>query len=305
MLREITFFLIAVIFAAIVVSKPAATSEPAASVADKAKEDLTRIEYPSKAAIEWTAKFIHPQDTLEKLFGEDWVHVARFNRVDRRHVYPGMTIKVPKNMEQARDYSPLPSLYEPAKRHEKYILISLAEQWLGAYEYGKLKFSMPAATGMDGHNTPTGMFQVDARDKNHTSSLYKTEDQQAQYPMDNAIRFHVGEDDVSYWIHARDLPGKPASHGCVGVFDEAMQNRQYGIPANPVLLDSNMLYKWAVGEYVYYEDDTGDVNDTGEENSSVEVVYTGGPELLEGGPIVEVVGNNPKYNPPKFSFLAK
>ena len=225
MLHKIAFFLTAVLFAAIVVSKPANTSEPAASPRDRAREDLTRVEYPSQASIEWVPRFILPQDNLEKLFGKDWAYVARFNRVDRRHVYPGMTIKVPKHMEQARSYAPLPALYEPAKHYEKYILISLDEQWLGAYEYGKLKFSMPAATGSDGHNTPTGVFQVDARDKNHTSSLYKTEDQEAQYPMDNAIRFHVGEDNVSYWIHARDLPGKPASHGCVGVFDEAMQKQ--------------------------------------------------------------------------------
>lgn len=294
MLHKIAFFLTAVLFAAIVVSKPANTSEPAASPRDKAREDLTRIEYPSQSSIEWVPRFILPQDNIEKLFGKDWPYVARFNRVDRRHVYPGITLKVPKNMEQVREYSPLPAVYEPAKRHEKYILISLTEQWLGAYEYGKLKFSMPAATGMDGHNTPTGLFQVDARDKNHTSSLYKTEDQEAQYPMDNAIRFHVGEDNVSYWIHARDLPGKPASHGCVGVFDEAMQKRQYGIPADPVLLDSERLYEWAVGEYAY---------DENEDDEEYEI--PGGPELLEDGPPVEVIGQNPKYKAPFFSFLAK
>ena len=194
-------------------------------------------------------------------------------------------------MEQVRNYSPLPAFYEPAKRHEKYILISLTEQWLGAYEYGKLKFSMPAATGSDDHKSPTGLFQVDARDKNHTSSLYKTEDQEDQYPMDNAIRFHVGEDNVSYWIHARDLPGRPGSHGCIGVFDEAMQKRQYGIPSDPVLLDSERLYKWAVGEYEYDED---------EDDEEYEI--PGGPELLEDGPFVEVVGDNPKYRTPSFSF---
>jgi hypothetical protein len=177
----------------------------------------------------------------------------------------------------------LPVFYEPAKRHEKYILVDVTEQWLGAYEYGKLKFSMPAATGMDGHNTPTGLFQVDARDKNHTSSLYKTEDQEEQYPMDNAIRFHVGADNVSYWIHARDLPGRPVSHGCIGVFDEAMQNREYGIPEKPVLLDSAKLYNWAVGENEY-EDDSGE------------------QELLEDGPMVEVKGENPRYL--KQSFFA-
>jgi hypothetical protein len=285
MLRKITFILIAVFFAAILVYKPAATSEPAASPSDKAKEDLTRVEYPSQEIIEWTPRFILPQDSLEKLFGRDWIHVARFNRVDRRHVYPGMTIKVPKDLEQVRNYSPLPSFYEPAKRHDKYILISLTEQWLGAYEYGKLKFSMPAATGSDDHKSPTGLFRIDARHRTHTSSLYKTEDQQAQYPMDYAVRFHVGEDNVSYWIHARDLPGRPGSHGCIGVFDEAMQERVYGIPEQPVLLDAEKLYTWAVGENEY-EDDSGEL------------------ELLEDGPAVEISGDNPKHKTPFFPFLA-
>lgn len=286
-MRKLAFIIMVISLVAIVIYKPYATSEPGASPEDPAREDLTRVEYPSLAAIPWEPRFIRPQDTLEKMFGNDWVYVAYFNRIDRRHIYPGMTIKAPKNMAQIREYTPLPAFYEPAKRHGKYILIDLTEQWLGAYEYGKLKFSMPAATGMDGHNTPTGLFQVDARDKNHTSSLYKTEDQQEQYPMDNAIRFHVGEDDVSYWIHARDLPGRPASHGCVGVYDEAMQNREYGIPENPVLLNSEKLYNWAVGEDEY-EDDSGEA------------------ELLEDGPMVEVKGGNPRYlKPSVFAFLGK
>ncbi len=333
MLRKIFFTLISLSFVAILVYKPAAISEPGASATDAAREDLTRIEYPSEDAISWTPRFIRPQDTLESMFGNDWQYVARFNRVDRRHVYPGMTIKVPRDIEQLKNYCPLPAEYEPAKRHAKYILVSLTEQWLGAYEYGKLMFSMPAATGMDGNNTPTGLFQVDARDKNHASSLYKTEDQLEQYPMDNAIRFHIGPDNVSYWIHARDLPGKPASHGCIGVFDEAMQNRQYGIPAEPVLLESEKLYKWAVADLkqVYKEDDDPDDEDdnpgdeddntaVGDNNTAVgdgsvgaeavetgEILYSaGGPELVEGGPIVEVVGENPHFKSPGFfSFLTR
>jgi hypothetical protein len=276
MLRKVLFFVVLVVLATIVVYNPDATSEPAANPRDPAKEDLSRVEYPSLDSIPWKSRFIRPQDTLESLFGRDWPTIARFNRIDRRHVYPGMTIKEPLDIASAKTYSPMPLLYEPAKRHEKYILINLGEQWMGAYEYGKLKFSMPAATGARDHETPTGAYQVDARHRNHTSSLYKTEDQTAQYPMDNAIRFHVGADNVSYWIHARDLPGKPASHGCVGLADESMQNRVYGIPEEPLVVDSKKLYDWAVGEDIY-EDDSGEV------------------ELLEDGPMVEVVGTNPRY----------
>jgi hypothetical protein len=284
MLRKILFVLMVISFAAIVLYKPDATSEPGANPEDPAREDLTRIEYPSLAAIPWERKFIRPQDTLEKLFGKEWVYVARFNRIDRRHVYPGMTIKVPRDIAQIRGYTPLPAFHEPARRHGKYILVNITEQWIGAYEFGKLKFSMPAATGMEGHNTPTGIFLVDARDRNHTSSLYKTEDQTEQYPMDNALRFHVGKDNISYWIHARDLPGRPASHGCIGVYDEEMQNRQYGVPEEPILRDSKRLYDWAVGEDEY-EDDSG------------------GLELLEDGPVVEVTGENPRYHENSFVAL--
>ena len=154
---------------------------------------------------------------------------------------------------------------------------------MGAYENGKLKFSIPAATGKEGYNTPTGIFRVDARHKNHTSSLYKSEDEEGQYPMDNAIRFHIGSDNVSYWIHARDLPGRPASHGCIGVYDETMQKREYDVPEAPQLNDSKKLYDWAVGEEDYGYD-------------------SGELELLEFGPVVEVIGENPRYK--KSSFIA-
>jgi len=276
-LRLSLVIIVVCIAGSIILYGPCSISEPGASPDDPAKEDLTRIEYPSLASIPWESHFIRPNETLESLFGSDWPVVARFNRVDRRHVYPGMTIKVPTDMAAARAYTPLPQDYPPAKRYGKYILISLTEQWIGAYEHGRLRFSMPAATGADGHKTPVGFYRVDARHKNHTSSLYKTEDEAAQYPMDNAIRFHFGADNVSYWIHARDLPGKPASHGCVGLYDEAMQCRIYGIPTRPVLNDSQRLYTWAVGENEYGVPDTGEL------------------ELVDGGPVVEVAGDNPVY----------
>ncbi len=259
-----------------VLRTPSVTGEPAAAPADEAKENLARVEYPSLTNIRWHAHFVQPQQTLESLFGDDWVWVARFNRIDRRHVYPGMTIKVPDNIADIRNYTPLPDFYEPAARHDKYILVDITEQWLGAYEKGKLVFSAPAATGKATTETPTGIFRIDARHQTHTSSLYKTADDEEQYPMDNAMRFHIGEDNVSYWIHARDLPGRPASHGCIGLFDEEMQNRVFGTPAKPVLLDSQKLYEWAVGAEEY-DDDYGELDE------------------LEDGPVVEVRGTLPRY----------
>jgi hypothetical protein len=252
------------------------TDDPAASPEDKAREDLSRVEYPSLIGIKWHPRFIEPHQSLESLFGADWILVARFNRVDRRHVYPGMTIKVPDNMEDIRNYTPLPLFYQPAARRGKYILVDITEQWLGAYEKGKLVFSTPAATGKATTETPVGIFRISARHLHHTSSLYKTANDEEQYPMDNALLFHFGADNTSYWLHARDLPGKPASHGCIGLFDEEMQKRVFNSPQKPVLKDSQKLYNWAAGEEEYGED-SGEV------------------EELEDGPMLEVRGSLPRY----------
>lgn len=266
---------VVIIFAAAVFA-PRATSGPAASPEDRAREDLSRYEYPSMAGIPWKAHFVMPNESLERLFGKDWIAVARFNRIDRRHTYPGMTIKIPEKMEDIRNYTPLPSVYEPARRHAKYILLSSTEQWIGAYEYGRLVFSMPAATGKEGHLTPTGIFRAEAYHRKHTSSLYKTATGDAQYPMDYAIRFLIDKEQVSYWIHARDLPGRPVSHGCVGVFDEAMQHRVYGVPDKPVIEDARKLYAWTIGKAAYALED-------------------GTQQLIPNGPIIEITGDLPKY----------
>ncbi len=268
--RAIATVLSLAVFITIVTISPRAISLPSALPTDPSKEDLTRIDYPSTKHIRWTPYFMEPQDSLETLFGKDWVSVAKFNRIDRRHAYPGVTIKKPADIAEVRDYNPMPLQYAPAETYPKYILINVTEQWLGGYEFGKLKISMPAATGMKDHTTPLGLFQVEAYDRWHTSSLYKIQDREEQYPMDYALRFLI-EDGMSYWIHARDLPGKPASHGCIGLMSEPMQKRVYGSPARPLVDDAEVLYKWVVGDD---EDETG-------------------AGIIEDGPTVEIVGGLP------------
>lgn len=264
---------ISIVFAA-ALYEPKSTADPAASPADKAKEDLGRYVYPSAEKIRWKTHFVRPQDSLERLFGDDWIAVARFNRIDRRHVYPGMTIKVPEKMDDIKNYTPMPPNYEKGREHSRYMLLDVTEQWIGAYEYGMLVFSAPAATGIEGHLTPTGSFRISGYHRKHTSSLYKISKKNIQYPMDYALLFHIDKEKVSYWIHSRDLPGRPASHGCVGVFDEAMQNRVYGVPAKPVLEDAKKLYAWAIGDELHAVDD-------------------GTQKPLADGPLLEIIGELP------------
>ena len=105
------------------------------------------IAYPSDVTVEWYCRTLRPGESLEKLFGERWIDVARFNRIDRRHAHSGLSIKVPRRLEDLTAFTPLPLFYPVAEQDEQFILIDLTEQFLGAYEYGALRFATPIASG--------------------------------------------------------------------------------------------------------------------------------------------------------------
>jgi hypothetical protein len=205
-----------------------------------------KVFHPSDAGVEWDCRVLKKGETPEGLFGVRWKDVARFNRIDRRHLWPGRPLKVPRRIEEIADFSPLPAVYPPAENEAKFILVDLSEQFLGAYEFGRLVFTAPATTGEEGNETPTGEFRITARDSRHRSTLYPIEGTEIPYPMTYALRFHTNRAGTSFWIHGRDLPGYPDSHGCIGLYDEGMQKRYYGTPRDPVLEDAKTLFEWVI-----------------------------------------------------------
>jgi len=234
------------------------------------------IHYPSDATVEWDCRVIPPGESLETIFGEYWVDVARFNRIDRRHARPGLSIKVPRRLEELAQFTPLPLVYLPGELDEKFILIDLTEQFLGAYEFGALRFAAPIASGNELNETPTGEFRLTAARRQHQSSLYTIEGTDRPYPMNYALRFHVNREGVSYWIHGRDMPGYPVSHGCIGLYDESMQKEQYGIPKEPELSDAQRLFMWVLGSEP-------------EDERVIPLSY---------GPGVHIIGQAPGHQPP-------
>jgi len=250
------------------------TSLPVSADARTARSPC-KIKHTSDVLIEWNCRRLLKGETLEGLFGDRWQDVARFNRIDRRHVYPGMYLKVPKQLDDIRDFTPMPRHYEKAGSEEKFILIDLSEQFLGAYEYGQLIFSTPIATGDKENMTPVGEFRINAYNKQHKSSLYSIEGTDELYPMSYALRFYIDRDGVGYWIHGRDLPGYPASHGCVGLYDETMQNEYYKTPKKPELNDARILFEWVTSS----------------------LSSDGGYHTLENGPRVLIVGQAPGSRP--------
>jgi len=109
-----------------------------------------QIAYPSDAAIEWDCRTLRSGESLEKLFGERWIDVARFNRIDRRHARSGTSLKVPKHLEELASFTPLPLEYPPAESESQFILIDLAEQFLGAYEYAPYALPSPSCPATAG-----------------------------------------------------------------------------------------------------------------------------------------------------------
>ena len=233
-----------------------------AGVASIKVKSLCDIHYPSDARIEWHCRKLQWTDTPEGLFGDLWPGVLRFNRMDRRHFIGGRSIKVPERLEDVRDFTPLPATYPDAAMDDKFILVDQTESFLGAYELGKLVMSFPAAVGIEGHRVPDGEFRIDAADRNHASNLYTVEEIGRPYPMHYALRFYTdknAEGWPSYFIHGRDLPGYPASHGCIGLYDEEMQkdyysahdrkvNKPYYHELTPPFLEAaKKLYLWATG----------------------------------------------------------
>lgn len=85
------------------------------------------------------------------------------------------------------------------------VVVSIPEQRVHVYRNGVRIAVSTCSTGKPGHATPTGVFVVLQKDKNHHSSTYN------DAPMPNMNRLTWS----GIALHAGDLPGYPASHGCV------------------------------------------------------------------------------------------
>ena len=85
------------------------------------------------------------------------------------------------------------------------VIVSLATQKAYAYRNGVAIGVSTVSTGSDGHATPTGVFTVLQKDADHVSNLYKD----ARMPFMQRLTWG------GIAMHAGNLPGYPASHGCI------------------------------------------------------------------------------------------
>lgn len=119
---------------------------------------------------------------------------------------------------QAGEYLWMP---EMAPTGPVVLVISLPEQLLHVYRNGVRIGVSTVSTGKAGHETPTGVFSILQKRKEHYSNLYNN----APMPFMQRLTW----DGIA--LHAGNLPGYPASHGCVRLPYDFSQ-KLYGITTN-------------------------------------------------------------------------
>jgi lipoprotein-anchoring transpeptidase ErfK/SrfK len=85
------------------------------------------------------------------------------------------------------------------------IVVSLPQQKAFVFREGALVASAPVSTGRPGHPTPLGTFRILQKQVHHRSNIY------SNAPMPYMQRLTT----YGIALHAGQLPGYPASHGCI------------------------------------------------------------------------------------------
>ena len=88
---------------------------------------------------------------------------------------------------------------------ELIMIVSIPDQRVHVYRGGVRIARSTCSTGRPGHSTPTGVFTVLQKDADHVSSTYKG----AAMPFMERLTW------TGIALHAGNLPGYPASHGCI------------------------------------------------------------------------------------------
>jgi len=115
--------------------------------------------------------------------------------------------------------APIPAAFDPDSIHPGHyvwqpersptgqveIVVSIPQQVAYIYRAGILIGVTTVSTGRPGHETPTGRFPILEKHREHYSSIYDAA------PMPFMQRLTMG----GIALHAGQIPGHPASHGCV------------------------------------------------------------------------------------------
>ncbi len=146
--------------------------------------------------------------------------MLKMNRIDKRHIHAGDSLVIPDASVDLMGASPFPIQLEVAREIPKLVLVSRRVQAFGAYESGRLVRWGPTSTGKKSTPTPAGLYHANWKAKKRRSSVNQSWILPWCFNLD---------DTAGISFHQFDLPGYPASHGCVRLLEE----------------DAKWVYDWA------------------------------------------------------------
>jgi L,D-transpeptidase-like protein len=113
--------------------------------------------------------------------------------------------KKPESTKRAPSQDAAKGASKDAAKGPLLIIISIADQRISLYDDGALIGRSSVSTGVRNHPTPLGVFSVISKSRFHRSNIYSN----APMPYMQRITWS------GIALHAGDLPGYPASHGCI------------------------------------------------------------------------------------------
>jgi hypothetical protein len=143
-------------------------------------------------------------DLLEKLNRRDRKSLFRKDKVVEPDYWTGNEL----------DYSPLPASLEWARNLDQFIVVHKPLQVFAAYVHGELVRWGPVSTGVEESPTPSGFFALNWRSKGRRSTV------NPNWYLPWYFNFDTKSGRA---FHQYELPGLPASHGCVRMLQRDAQ----------------------------------------------------------------------------------
>ncbi len=177
--------------------------------------------------------------------------LEKLNRADAGKL-PGMGIIVVPDRWDFRelDYTPMPPESAWARPHRKAVIVHQQGQVFGAYEDGKLVRWGPVSTGGERRPTPSGYFHLNWKSKGRRSTVNRA------WFLPWAFNF-INKEGISF--HKFELPGYPASHGCVRLLGCDAKwlygwGEQWRLGPRGWKIETPGTAVWVVGDYDYNGD---------------------------------------------------
>jgi lipoprotein-anchoring transpeptidase ErfK/SrfK len=177
--------------------------------AGRAAHTTTQAEQRRDAAVEYRVEEVDAttRDLARRFTPAQIAILEKLNRADAAHLRRQEYLVVPSVWTDGElPYSPFPPMYPAAAQLLKLLVIDQPAQTFAAYDNGRLVRWGPVSSGQRTHATPSGVFYLNWRSRGRHSTVNPRWYLRGYFNFDNT---------GGLALHAYELPGYPASHGCV------------------------------------------------------------------------------------------